>query len=109
MWIVPAAATGAWAGHGGEIAIAEIGGWRFAAPRPGMIAWIADLGVHARYDGGWTADAWPVRALAVGARRLFASDPVAVAAPSGGAVIDAEARGALAALLAALRGQGVIG
>jgi hypothetical protein len=46
--------------------------------------------------------------LAVNGRTMLAASPVAVALPSGGTVIDAEARSALVALTAALRGMGIV-
>jgi hypothetical protein len=107
-WIVPAGSTGAWASMAGQIAIAETGGWRFQPPSTGMLAWVADAGAFARYDSGWTISDWPVRALRVGTRLIFAAAPVTVSPPAGGAVIDAEARTAIAALVAALRDQGVL-
>lgn len=54
--IVAAGATGAWAGHEGEIALHD-GGWRFLEPRAG---WRAYVGAEARtllFDGGAWRDA----------------------------------------------------
>jgi len=80
-WIVGAAPTGAWAEQEGAIALWTAGGWRFLAPREGM---------RVRLDDG----AW------IG--------PDVVAAPSGGTVIDVEARAALAALILSLEAQGLM-
>ncbi len=110
-WIVPVGATGVWSAQTGDIAVAEADGWRFLAPRSGMLAWIGDEGLWARFDdggGAWLADSWPVAALQVGARRLFALPAVTVATPTGGTTVDSQARTALSALVAALRDQGVI-
>lgn len=55
-WIVGAAATGAWAGHDGEIALctgADL--WRFIEPREGFEAWVIDEEEKYRYTSGdWT-------------------------------------------------------
>jgi hypothetical protein len=93
-WIVGAAPTGAWAGHAGALAGWTGGGWRFVPPREGFAAWSA-------------ADARPVRFRA-GTWRIDPAPRPAIAAPAGGAVADAEARAALAAVLEALRAHGLV-
>ncbi len=92
-WIIGPTPTGAWAGHAGAIAGWTGGGWRFVPPFSGLSAWsIADGGL-ARYGAaGW----------------LVAARQSAIPTPSGGGVIDAECRAALAAILSALRAQGLI-
>jgi hypothetical protein len=53
-YIVPASATGAWAGHDGNIAAWQDGAWAFYAPREGWLAWAADEDrLYA-----WTGTAW---------------------------------------------------
>jgi hypothetical protein len=108
-WIVAGGATGAWAGRSGQIAILDAGGWSFVIPRDGCLAYVRDEGVFAVCTGGnWHADAWPVRALSVNGRTMLATTPVAIAGASGGAVIDVEARAALAALTGAMRAMGLL-
>lgn len=51
--IVGAAATGAWAGHDGDIAQLDAGGWRFIAPAVGMRAWVLDATLLAVRLGAW--------------------------------------------------------
>ncbi len=83
-WIVGDAPIDAWTAHAGAIAGWTSGGWRFAAPQDGMAFWVVGAGGLARrIDGEWT---------------LTVPQP-AVTEPSGGAVVDAEARGAIAAVL----------
>ncbi|MEY2884334.1 MAG: hypothetical protein RL490_2058 [Pseudomonadota bacterium] len=106
-YIVPAAATGVWAGQGDRLASHDGFGWVFDTPPRGCLAWLWDEGVFAVYSDGWTAAAWPVRALAIGGRIVLGAVPAILDAPSGGATIDAEARVAIAALQAALRAQGI--
>lgn len=108
-WIIGPSSTGIWSDRTGQIAIFDSAGWSFVSPRDGCLAFVRDEGVFALSVGGsWYGDAWPVRALAVNGRTMLAASPVAVALPSGGTVIDAEARSALVALTAALRGMGIV-
>ena len=92
-WIVAVGAGGAWSGHDGALAAWTGGGWRFLAPFEGMSAWsVADAGVARRTGGQWVvADRRP-----------------AIAGPSGGSVVDVEARAALTAILDSMRRHGVI-
>lgn len=89
-WLVAAGAGGAWAGRGGELAICTAGGWRFVAPRHGMR-------LVRRVDGAWLlydGEDWVI--------------PPSIAAPAGGATIDAEARSALAAVIHLLNAHGLL-
>lgn len=59
-WIVPSAATGAWAGHADEIAAFQSGAWRFYDPAEGWQVFDRDsaaLLVHS--DGDWVPVAAP--------------------------------------------------
>ena len=108
-WIIAAAATGAWAGRAGQIAIYSSSGWAFVVPREGCLAWIASEGIFAVFTGtSWRADGWPVTAVRIGGRQLLATFPAAIANPAGGTTIDVEARTAISAILAAVRSLGLI-
>lgn len=87
-WLVGASPTGAWAGQAGKIACRQAGNWLFVAPRDGMILLNRANGQQRRFFASWLA-------------------PTVPSAPSGGATIDAEARTAIDALIAALRTAGV--
>lgn len=51
VYLVGAAATGAWAGHDGAIAVYGLAAtWRFVTPADGMLAWLADEGLLYQYD-----------------------------------------------------------
>lgn len=56
-WIVPAAATGAWAGHDGEIAIASGRGWVFLDAFPGIMVYVIDADNYFHVDaaGAWVS------------------------------------------------------
>ena len=73
----------------GKIAARQAGNWLFAVPRDGMKLLNRASGQEIRYSGGWKAASRP-------------------SAPSGGAVIDSEARSAIAALLGALTTAGTM-
>lgn len=108
-WILGAAPTGAWSGQAGHIAGWTAGGWRFVAPREGMTAWSIADGAYALYAAGeWTIGDQPCARLVIGGRQVVGGQRPAVAAPTGGSVIDAEARAALAALIGSLQAHGLI-
>jgi hypothetical protein len=50
-YIVPAAATGLFAGHGGQIAWFDAGAWRFVVPQPGWLAYDQSGQQYLSFDG----------------------------------------------------------
>jgi hypothetical protein len=57
-YVVPAGATGDWAGEDGAVAAFLNGGWRFFAPRPGWRCFVEDEGGDVVFASGvWTAAA----------------------------------------------------
>lgn len=88
-WLVGPSATGDWAGQSGKLACFQASTWVFAAPQNGMSLLDLSNGQVRRYVNGWQA-------------------APAVAAPTGGSVIDAEARAAVAGLIAALVSAGIL-
>ena len=86
---VTAPATGAWAGQEDALAVLIGGAWRFIAPAEGLLVFdrAADRMMIFRSQ-------WQPAAL--------------VPLPSGGTVVDTEARAAVAALVAALQTVGVL-
>ncbi len=90
------------AGYGGA-------GWRFIAPRLGMAVFVKSTGTVAVYRStGW--DWTTVRALSIEIeqKQVVGSQAEAIADPAGGGTVDAEARAAVSAVLAALRHHGLI-
>lgn len=79
-WIVPPAATGAWASQSGNIAIATGRGWVFTPPRLGLAVYIADVSLYAHFDefGSWVQG--------LGTPSVGTVDPTALAWPFGVAV-----------------------
>jgi hypothetical protein len=66
-WLVPAGATGAWAGHADEIAAWQSGAWSFYDPAPGWQIYVKSDKTQLVFDAG----AWaPLASLASGLPRL---------------------------------------
>ncbi len=109
-WIVAPGASAAWAGLGGQVATFGSAGWRYTTPRDGCIAWLKDVACFAVFGAtGWRSDGWPVAGLRIGSRLVLQTAPAAVAAPTGGTVVDIETRAKFSDLLAVLRGNGLVG
>jgi hypothetical protein len=107
-WIVASGGAGAWAGKDHNLACWTDGGWRFVAPPPGMLAWnkTADLWLH--WDGAaWSDGALPASALRIGGVQVVGERQPSLPSPSGGTVIDVEARAAINAILATLMSHGL--
>lgn len=108
-WIVGTAPTGVWSGQARAIAGWTEGGWRFVPPQPGMRVWNLGTGADARFDGtDWTVGTLSGNRLVLDGYVMLETRPNAIAAPANGSVIDAEGRGAIAAILAALQSLGFI-
>lgn len=89
-WLIAAGATGAWQGREKSVACWNGASWDFIAPVAGMAIWHEQAQVALRFRGG----EW--------------QQPGTVDAPQGGAIIDAEARSAIAALMTQLRAMGIL-
>ena len=108
-WIVGPTPTGAWAGRAHHLATWTDGGWRFVAPVPGMTAWKLDAGYRSHWTGAaWSNGNWPVAALTIGGQQVVGPRLETVSSPSGGTIIDAEARAAVDGVIVALRTHGLI-
>lgn len=88
-WLVGTAPTGAFVGHESEIAGWTANGWRFVSPRDGLRVYDRAVAAFRLFNGAW----------------ILASAPTL---PTGGTMIDAEARAAIASLVASLRSAGVL-
>lgn len=109
-WIVGEAPMGAWAGHSGEIALWTGGGWRFAVPAEGWRCHVLDRGAAMHHDGeGWTDGAVRTDGIYVGGDKIIGSRMDDIVSPTGGTVVDGQARAAIDALLETLRTHGLIG
>jgi hypothetical protein len=89
-WVINGVPTGAWANKAGQIAYWIGGSWRFVVPHEGMRVWNRFTRRHSLYiSGQWTT-------------------APSVPNPTGGAVVDSEARAALAAILLYFRLIGIL-
>lgn len=106
-YIVPVASAAAWGHPAGTLLHWPGSAWLAEAPRGGQIVLVADEGLMLVHRAGWQAN-WPVAGLAIAGRAVLAAPPISVAPPSGGTTVDSEARATLAAMLNALRQQGIM-
>lgn len=107
-WIVGPAPEGDWVGHGGAVAGWSEGGWRFVAPCEGMRLWLGETTGFALFTGGaWTTGIAHGR-LHVEGLQIIGPRGAAIAEPSGGVVVDAEARATIVAVLTAMRAHGLV-
>jgi uncharacterized protein DUF2793 len=100
-WLAAVGATGAWTGKDGQLAMWSGSGWRFVAPAAGMTVWNKAAALPLRWSGTGAS-------LVVGGQQVVGERQPAVPSPSGGTIIDAEARAAIDALIAALMSHGLI-
>jgi len=109
LWIVAAAATGAWATHDNELAQYIGGAWQFYVPFEGMTIWLKDENLHMQYRAGlWAKGLVTASKIEISGLQIVGPQQLAIAGPLGGVTIDAEARAALNSLLAACRIHGLI-
>lgn len=108
-WIVGADASGEWVGREGMVACWTEGGWRFASAMAGLALWVVDRGHAMHHDGAvWRSNACRPDGLYVNDARVVGERMGAIGNPSGGLVIDGQARGAIDAILNILRTHGLI-
>jgi hypothetical protein len=106
---IGASATGAWAGHDGELAVLGINGWQFCVPVVGLRLTERISGLEWHFDElGWQVGRARVASVSVGGKQVVGPRAAAILAPSGGTTIDHQARACLNAVLDALRGHGLI-
>jgi hypothetical protein len=101
--------TGDWSGFANAVAAYGNSGWRFLAPVDGMQLFVKSPGTVALYrSGAWETGILRGTSLVIDGLQVVGARGGAVADPSGGAVVDAEARLAIGQMLAVLRQHGLI-
>lgn len=108
-YIVGAPPSGAWVGQAQKLACYSSGGWRFLSPAEGPSAYVKTQGEFGFFRAGaWEFGVVRGTKVMLGGQQVIGVRAAAVATPSGGSVIDAEARSAIASILAAMRQHGLI-
>ena len=107
-WILGDAPQDAWSGHGGEVAGWTEGGWRFVPPCEGMRLWLGESDGFALFSGGnWRLGRTYGRLFVEGVQ-VIGPRAAAIMEPSGGTVVDAEARASILAVLNVMRAHGLV-
>ena len=108
-YLVGDAATGLWTGKSGSVAAWTSGGWRFITPCEGMELYERTSGTWAVFRGGaWEIGNLRGSALLLGGQQVVGVRAGAIQSPTGGSVVDAEARAAIQVILDTLRQHGLI-
>jgi hypothetical protein len=107
-WIVGEGASGAWSGKHHSLACWTAAGWRYLSPRAGMSVWNKADAVPLQWNGsGWSQGRLACAGLVVAGQPVVGERQPAVASPSGGTIIDEQARAAINALIATLMSHGL--
>jgi hypothetical protein len=108
-WIVAGGATGPFAGQENSLAMWTQSGWRFVAPVLGMRVWNEAANAEWRWTGtAWSDGAVHGSALFVKGEQVVSERQPTVPSPSGGSIIDAEARAVVDKIIVALKSHGLI-
>ena len=108
-YLVGEAPSGDWIGNAGAIAGYTDGGWRFVAPPEGAQLLDRMTGeAIVRRGGIWETGIVRAREVQVGGQAVLGARQPSIAGPEGGSVIDAEARSAIAAMIAAMEAHGLV-
>lgn len=108
-YIVAASPTGAWTGKQLNLAAYTSGGWRFVAPLEGATAYVRSSSQWATFrSGAWELGALRGSSVLIAGQQVVGAREAAIAGPSGGSVVDLEARSAVGQILTALRHHGLI-
>ena len=108
-YIVGAAPSGEWTGCPHHLAVFTAGGWRLIGPVEGMIALVKPSGLSACFiNGAWQIGSVVGSKLMIGGKQVVGGRGAAVALPSGGTIVDVEARSTIAAIAARLKEHGLI-
>lgn len=108
-YIVGTSPSGSWSGKAGQIASFTMGGWRFIVPVEGTRVHVKDSGLRGLFRAGtWEFGVVRASNVNVGGQQVVAARQPAIANPSGGSGVDANARAAISDILTALRNHGLI-
>ncbi|CAA9365407.1 MAG: hypothetical protein AVDCRST_MAG93-7936 [uncultured Chloroflexia bacterium] len=109
LWVVGPSASGAWEGKADALAAWTNGGWRFIEPQLGMLVWNKALNLWIHWTAsGWSSGELPAASIKINGKKVLGNRAPHVPSPSGGTVIDGEARAAVDAIIATLKSHGLI-
>jgi hypothetical protein len=108
-YIIGSSPTGDWTSKPQYVAAFTSGGWRLIPPIEGMALYVKSNDQWATYrSGSWEIGAIRGATVIIGGKQVVGNQAAAIADPTGGSVIDTEARAAVSQLLLALRQHGLI-
>lgn len=108
-YLIGEAPTGEWIDYKNYLAAYTSAGWRFLPPASGMAIFVKSSSTVATFgSAGWEMGVLRGSQLLIDGDQVVGSRGPAIADPSGGSSVDAEARAAIAAILATLRQHGLI-
>lgn len=108
-YIVADGASGDWTGKSQCVAAWTSGGWRFVSPLDGMCLYERTSGTWSAYrNGAWEAGILRGNSVVIGDQQVVGPRAASIESATGGSVVDAEARGAIDAILNTLRQHGLI-
>lgn len=108
-YIVGPTPTGAWSGKAQAVTGYTSGGWRFVEPVEGMSVYVNADGIVATFrQGAWEMGVVRGSSVVIAGDQVIGPRLPGIAPASGGSTVDAEARSAISAVLAALRQHGLI-
>lgn len=108
-YIVAASPTGAWAGKQHNLTAYTAGSWRFVAPTEGMAAFVRSAALWAVFrSGSWELGVMRGSNVTIAGQQVVGGRAAAISSPSGGSVVDVEARSAIGQILTTLRQHGLI-
>lgn len=108
-YIVGPAPTGAWTDWASALAGYSAGGWRRIPAVVGMGVYVQSTDQWATYRaGGWELGALRGSMLMIDGQQVVGAQAAAIPSPTGGSIMDAEARATIGQILAALRSHGLV-
>lgn len=108
-WVIGDQPVGAWQGRADMLAGWTDGGWRFLSPRAGLSVWNGAEQCRSEWDGtAWRTGRVAAREVTVGGKKVLGAQQSPILVPTGGQVVDIEARSALEAVIGALRSHGLV-
>lgn len=107
-WITGNEPEGDWDGQPNKIVTWTQGGWRFIAPVEGCGVWNKAAALPLRWDGTQWVSSISAASIEIGGVQVLGNRQPSISSPSGGTIIDAEARSAITGVIATLRSHGLI-